>query len=126
MKKFLAVLFVAVFGLIAQAQEKKAEIKFETEEIDYGTIKKGADGVRVFEFTNVGEVPLIISNAYSSCGCTVPSYPQNEPIAPGQKQKIEVKYDTNRVGPIRKSVTVISNASNAPTITLRIKGEVTE
>lgn len=124
MKKILVFLFVAIFGVAMHAQEKKAEIKFVTEEIDYGKVKQGSDGVRVFEFTNTGKAPLIISDASSSCGCTVPSFPRNVPIAPGEKGKIEVKYNTNLVGTIRKTVIVVSNASETPTVTLRIKGEV--
>lgn len=122
MKKFLTFLFVATFGLISYAQET-AEISFKTEEIDYGKIKAGSDGVRVFEFTNTGKAPLVITNVSSSCGCTVPSWTK-EPIAPGAKGKIEVKYDTNRVGPISKTVTVTSNAKQNPVKALRIKGEV--
>ena len=92
------------------------------EVIDYGTIEKGADGVRVFEFTNTGDAPLIISSVKSTCGCTVPKKPEG-PILPGETGEIEVKYDTNRVNPIRKTITVVSNA-DTPTVALRIKGEV--
>ena len=122
MKKFLFFLLAVTFGFVAQAQDK-AEIKFVTEEIDYGTIKQGADGVRVFEFKNTGKAPLVISGASSSCGCTVPSWPK-EPIAPGASDKIEVKYDTTRVGQIAKTILVNSNAKDTPTVALRIKGKV--
>jgi len=99
-----------------------ADIKFETEVIDYGTIEQGADGVREFKFTNTGKAPLIISNAQGSCGCTVPTWPK-EPIKPGESSVIKVKYDTKRVGPINKSVTITSNASEASKV-LRIKGTI--
>ena len=122
MKKILVFLFVATLGFVAQAQEKKAVIKFDTEEIDYGTIEQGADGLRVFKFTNVGTAPLVISNATSTCGCTVPSF-SREPIAPGAKGEIQVKYNTNNIGAIRKTITVTSNAET-PTVALRIKGTV--
>ena len=122
MKKILFFLLAVTFGFVAQAQSK-AEIKFVTEEIDYGTIKQGADGLRVFEFKNTGKAPLVISGANSSCGCTVPSYPK-DPIAPGATGKIEVKYDTNRVGAIAKTIMVTSNATDTPNIALRIKGKV--
>jgi hypothetical protein len=122
MKKFLFFLLAVTFGFVAQAQDK-AEIKFVSEEIDYGTIKQGADGVRVFEFKNTGKAPLVISGASSSCGCTVPSWPK-EPIAPGASGKIEVKYDTTRVGQIAKTILVNSNAKDTPTVALRIKGKV--
>ncbi|MEZ2415902.1 DUF1573 domain-containing protein [Muriicola sp. E247] len=122
MKKIVLVLFVGLLALSVQAQEKMAKIQFKTETVDYGQIEKGSDGVRIFEFTNTGEAPLIISKVSSSCGCTIPKKPE-APIMPGKTGEIQVKYDTNRVGPIRKAITVISNA-DTPTKVLKIKGEV--
>ena len=122
MKKIVLVLFVGLLGLSLTAQDKAAKIEFKTETVDYGTIEKGADGIRVFEFTNTGDAPLIISKVSSSCGCTIPKKPE-EPILPGKNGEIQVKYDTNRVGPIRKAITVISNA-DTPTKVLKIKGEI--
>ena len=86
--------------------------------------KEDDNGVRSFEFTNTGDEPLIISNVQSTCGCTVPSKP-TEPIAPGKTGKIEVKYNMNP-GPIRKTITVETNAVNAEEgrVVLKIKGEV--
>jgi hypothetical protein len=66
---------------------------------------------------------LIISNAKGSCGCTVPEWPK-EPIAPGAKASIKVKYDTNRPGVINKNVTITSNAVNSPEKVIYIKGTV--
>ncbi|MBD0852352.1 DUF1573 domain-containing protein [Maribacter arenosus] len=122
MKKIVLVLFVGLLGFSLSAQETVAKIEFKTETVDYGEIAKGSDGVRVFEFTNTGDAPLIISKVSSSCGCTIPKKPEG-PILPGKTGEIQVKYDTNRVGPIRKAVTVISNA-DTPTKVLKIKGEV--
>ena len=122
MKKIVLVLFVGLLGFSLSAQETVAKIEFKTETVDYGEITKGSDGVRVFEFTNTGDAPLIISKVSSSCGCTIPKKPDG-PILPGKTGEIQVKYDTNRVGPIRKAVTVISNA-DTPTKVLKIKGEV--
>lgn len=104
------------------AQEATAQIKFRSETIDYGEIAKGSDGIRVFEFINTGTVPLVISDVRSSCGCTIPKKPSG-PVLPGKTGHIQVKYDTNRVGPIRKAITVISNA-DTPTKVLKIKGTV--
>lgn len=122
MKKAVILLFVGLLAFTVQAQDKTAKIQFDTETVDYGEINKGSDGVRVFEFTNTGDAPLIISKVSSSCGCTIPKKPE-APILPGDKGEIQVKYDTNRVGPIRKAITVISNA-DTPTKVLKIKGEV--
>src|SRR5210317_504934 len=109
MKKIVLVLFVGLLALSVNAQDKAAKIEFKTETVDYGVIEKGSDGIRVFEFTNTGTAPLIISKVSSSCGCTIPKKPE-EAILPGKTGEIQVKYDTKRVGPIRKAVTVISNA----------------
>ena len=119
MKQLITIMFI---GLISFSVNAQAKIEFKSETIDYGTIEKGSDGVRVFEFTNTGDEPLIISKVSSSCGCTIPKKPK-DPIMPGKTGEIEVKYDTIRVNPIRKSITVISNADK-PTIALKIKGLV--
>jgi hypothetical protein len=119
MKKLIIVALIILIGYTASAQ---AKISFKNETVDYGKIVKGSDGVRVFEFTNTGDAELVVTNVKSSCGCTVPKKPEG-PISPGASGSIEVKYDTNRVGPIRKTVTVYSNADE-PIKALKIKGEV--
>ena len=119
MKQLITILFV---GLISLSVNSQAKIEFKSETIDYGTIEKGSNGVRVFEFTNTGDEPLIISKVSSSCGCTIPKKPK-DPIMPGETGEIEVKYDTKRVNPIRKTITVMSNAET-PTVALKIKGLV--
>ncbi len=119
MKKLIVVALINLIGYTASAQ---AKISFKNETVDYGKIVKGSDGVRVFEFTNTGDAELVVTNVKSSCGCTVPKKPEG-PISPGASGSIEVKYDTNRVGPIRKTVTVYSNADE-PIKALKIKGEV--
>ena len=118
MKHLLTILFIGLIGFSVNAQDKVAKIEFKETTIDYGTIEKGANGVRTFEFTNTGDAPLIVSKVSSSCGCTVPKKPK-EPIMPGMSGEIEVKYDTKRVMPIRKTITVISNAET-PTVALKI------
>lgn len=99
-------------------------ITFEKTTHDYGTVYKGGDGSCEFKFTNTGVEPLILSNCASSCGCTVPDWPR-EPILKGKSAIVKVKYDTNRIGPINKTITVTSNANNSP-IQLRIIGNVVE
>ncbi|GAA4236589.1 DUF1573 domain-containing protein [Postechiella marina] len=124
MKNLITILFIGLISLSVNAQDKVAKIDFKADTIDYGTIEKGADGVRIFEFTNTGSAPLIITKASASCGCTVPSWPKT-PILPGKSGEIKVKYDTNRVNPIRKTITVLSNA-DTPTVALKIKGLVVD
>ena len=126
-------LLSAAFGLLsvgafAQATAKPVGgsgpmISIDKDVHDYGTIKQGANGTCEFTVTNTGDQPLIITNCQGSCGCTVPKC-EKEPIKPGQKTTITVKYDTKRPGAINKSVTISSNATNAPEKIVRIKGTV--
>ena len=122
MNKTFIFLLLAFFTFQLYAQKKTAKIEFETTVIDYGTIEKGADGVRVFKFKNTGNAPLVVTSVKSSCGCTIPKKPE-APVLPGETGEIEVKYDTKRVNPIRKTITVTSNAET-PTVALKIKGNV--
>ncbi|SEB54693.1 Protein of unknown function [Tenacibaculum sp. MAR_2009_124] len=110
---FVAIFFIA---LTINAQE----FKFESEVIDYGKVALGSEGKRVFEFTNVGDAPLIIKDVRSTCGCTVPKKPE-KPVMPGQKGQIEVSYDTKRPGGFSKAITIMSNAK-AERKVLKIKG----
>ncbi|MBS1652321.1 MAG: DUF1573 domain-containing protein [Bacteroidetes bacterium] len=91
-------------------------------EHNYGNIKQGDNGECTFKFTNTGKEPLVITSCMGSCGCTVPKCPA-EPVLPGKTAEIHVKYDTNRVGGIYKTVTVNSNNKNG-VVTLTIKGNV--
>ena len=124
MKKVM-LLMAMVVGSFAyvSAQVAGPQIEFERIEHDYGSMDQGGNGATEFVFTNTGTEPLIISKAKGSCGCTVPEWPK-EPIAPGAKSSIKVKYDTKRVGPISKSVTITSNSVDNSTALLKIKGTV--
>ncbi|WP_445452347.1 DUF1573 domain-containing protein [Flavobacterium sp. 25HG05S-40] len=125
MKKYLLIAFMLVNAVVFAQKGPKIEFKDKDNTIDYGTTNKDDDdGVRSFEFTNTGDADLIITNVQSTCGCTVPSKP-TEPIKPGKTGKIDVKYNMNP-GPIRKTITVESNAVNVDEgrVAIKIKGEV--
>lgn len=127
MKKVCFLLLIAVGfsagSAIGQQTDNGAKIEFEKEVHDYGIIEYGANGEYKFKFTNTGKSPLILADVKGSCSCTVPFWPK-EPIAPGASAVITVKYNTKRAGAINKSVTVTSNAVNAPVKVIRIKGNV--
>ena len=95
------------------AQTSLADIKMDKLVHDYGNVMQGGNGECEFKFTNNGKEPLVITNCMGSCGCTVPQCPK-EPILPGKSSVIKVKYDTNRVGGIYKTVTVNSNDQSHP------------
>ena len=134
--KSLASFFIMFLGLAYSsfAQDQKvapvnpaddpnaAEITFEKELHDFGTIDYASDGNCEFKYTNTGKDPLLISQCNGSCGCTAPQCPK-ESILRGQSGIIKVHYDTKRPGPFTKTVTVQSNAKNGTKV-LTIKGVV--
>src|SRR5699024_10949033 len=121
MKKIFALVLFGLIGMVTYAQ---AEMTFEESTIDYGTIKKGSAGLRVFKFINTGDEPLVISNVRSTWGCTVPKRP-TEPVLPGETGEIEVKYNSMLVDRIRGRHAVYPNAADQLP-PLQIKGQVTE
>jgi hypothetical protein len=118
----LSAIFFFGFGLMAQGTETGPKMEFESTVVDYGTIAKNSDPIRIAKFTNTGTEPLIIKNAKGSCGCTVPSW-SKEPIMPGESSEIEVRYTTNRPGTINKTVRITTNEGGQPHV-LRVKGKV--
>ena len=90
---------------------------------DFGKVTDGEIVEFSYRFKNTGSLPLVISNATASCGCTVPEKPE-APIKPGETGYIKVKFNSaGRVGVAHKTVTVTSNAAPAfPELLL--KGEV--
>lgn len=123
MKKAIIYILISFSSVALTAQEKNPMINFEKETIDYGDISKGSEGTRSFIFENTGTAPLLIKGVRSSCGCTIPKKPE-DPIAPGEKGEIIVRYDTNRVGVFRKTITVNTNVPTNAMIALKIKGNV--
>tara|TARA_A100000164_G_C21743873_1_gene693660 strand:- start:404 stop:883 length:480 start_codon:yes stop_codon:yes gene_type:complete len=109
--------------LVFNDGEGGAKIKFDMEVWEFGEINEGDVIDTVFTFTNVGEEPLIISNAKAGCGCTVPQWPK-EPIAPGGTGTIAVQFNSKgKPGTQNKPVTLTMNTT-PNTMKLRLVGKV--
>lgn len=121
MKKIFAGLFLAGSFALASAQT----ISFDKTVFDYGTVKVGADGHRVFTIKNTGDKPLIISKVQASCGCTTPEVTK-DPIMPGKTAELKVGYNTTLVGPFTKIIEVYSNDAETSRATITIKGVVSD
>ncbi len=102
-------------------KSKKGPITFKTLTIERTNIPFGSDETFSFPFKNTGKEPIIVSNVQTSCGCTAAKKPE-APIAPKKSSEIAVKYDTKRVGPFTKTITVTTNVGEP--IVLTIKGTV--
>jgi uncharacterized cupredoxin-like copper-binding protein len=113
---------------VTAAAERDAEagkfpvITFEESVYDFGTIEQGAPQEHVFKFTNTGESDLVIVDAKSSCGCTVPEYPKT-PVAPGESGELLVKFNGSGKNQVSKTVTITAN-TQAGKETISIKAFV--
>jgi len=121
----LSLLTFIASAVYSQDEMKTGTISFNTNEVNYGIIKRDSDGAREVTITNRGTYPLIITSCSAACGCTVPNCPQ-EPIMPGKSATIKITYNTHNVGSFAKQVTVYSNDQRNPVSLIKIYGEVKE
>ena len=91
---------------------KMAVMSFDKTFHDFGQIAQGTPQQTVFTFTNTGDAPLIITDATSSCGCTIPDYPKNTPIAPGQQGQMVVNFNGSGQNQVTKTINVQANTAN--------------
>ena len=126
MKKFILVIALIIgVGVAVNAQTKPAEFKFEAESHDFGKIPLNKPAVYTFNFTNTGDLPLIISKIETTCGCTVGEYTKT-PVKKGEKGFVKVTMTPAGVAlPFNKAITVSSNARTTTKV-LYVKGESVE
>jgi hypothetical protein len=90
---------------------------------DFGTVNEGDIVTKEFTFTNTGTAPLLITDAKSTCGCTIPEWPK-EVIPPDGSGVVVVKFNTlHRTGAQSKEVTIFANTFPNQTI-VRLHGRV--
>ncbi|NRB62795.1 MAG: DUF1573 domain-containing protein [Saprospiraceae bacterium] len=100
-----------------------ASIQFDQTIFDFGEVMEGVLVEHTFSFANKGKVPLLITDARSTCGCTVPEWPR-QPIPPGQVAEISVRFDTKqKFNQQNKPVTITANTLPAQT-TIYLRGFV--
>ena len=95
-----------------QKESNYAEITFDRVFHDFGMVSEGEIVKTIFKFTNTSENDLYIVDAMGSCGCTVPKYPKNVPIKPGETGEIEVNFDTNGRPDLQQKMVKVS--ANTP------------
>ncbi|MBQ9253205.1 MAG: DUF1573 domain-containing protein [Bacteroidales bacterium] len=99
------------------------KISIDKTYFDYGQVSQGGNGVAEFSVTNIGGGELVIEDIKVSCGCVVVEF-DSSPIKPNETKTIKVKYNTNIVGEIKRSIVIKSNDNQNPKIVLRLTGEV--
>lgn len=122
MKKILLIAAAFMIGATAMAQTADDVVKVNTEKIDFGTLKQNNPVTSSFTITNKSNKPIVIENAWGSCGCTTPEVPK-EPIAPNATTKIKVAYNAAALGTFNKDVFVKLAGIQEPKV-IKITGEV--
>ncbi len=116
------ILFFTVI-LVFSAAKVKAQAKAHFPEMihDFDTLTQYGKCQHDFMLINTGDEPLVIANVKTSCGCDVPNW-DKEPVLPGDTTYVNYKYDSKRIGPINKTMTIQSNDPENPVIVVRVKG----
>lgn len=125
MKTPITILLISLLFSVPVFADDVAEMTFQNKNHNFGIVAQDTCVVScTFKFTNTGTAPLVIHQAYSSCGCTVPEYSQ-EPIAPGEKGELLVTYNgrNKHPGVFKKTITIHCNTPNSP-IRVYIEGEM--
>lgn len=100
-----------------------ARMDFEEPIFEFGEVDEGAVINHEFKFVNNGKVPLVIQNAHSTCGCTIPDWPKDM-IAPGQSGVIKVEFNTKGKTEFQEKPVIIT-ANTYPSVTkVFVKGIV--
>lgn len=115
-----AVVWPQSSGCAASKPTAAPEISFERMEYDFGNVKyKSRPQSYSFEFTNTGDIPLVITDTYKSCSCLSVKYPRR-PVQPGEKGVIEVSYNPNKyLGDFNNYVKIFSNAPEQSVLFVR-------
>ena len=116
LKASLILFLLSYFSINSNAQ---ARIKFTETKKDLGKVKKGDVVSAEYEFKNEGNQPLIITNYEVECSCTTVDFPK-QPVAPGQTNKLTVKFDTKSAYDRQdRKVVIISNAKNSASVRIK-------
>ena len=126
MKKRLLTLLAAIVCMGGMSVSAQAVLKLDKTTHDFGKFNEDTPVTYVFKFKNTGNEPLVIHQALSSCGCTIPKFTK-DPIQPGKMGEIKITYNGKGKYPghFKKAITIRSNASNK-LVRLYVEGEMTE
>lgn len=103
---------------VTEAAERDANsskfpvIKFDKAEHDFGEIEANQNVETVFNYTNTGDTPLVITDIKSSCGCTIPQDWTKEPLNPGESGHFTVLFNGSGANKVSKTITVTANTES--------------
>ncbi len=122
--RFLAFAAMMIGAATAYAQtDGSPMLVVPSKIVDIGTVAQGVTVDAVFDLVNEGDAKLVIKAVRPTCGCTVADF--DPEIAAGATGQIKAKLDTKDFsGPVSKSILVMTDDPQNPTVTLVIKADI--
>lgn len=125
MSRYLATGALSFVVMAFAVAQPKIEIIGGTQ-FSFGKIYRGKIAERIVVVKNTGTETLQLGQIQASCGCTG-TVVSNANIPPGKTGEIKITFNsTNFSDSVRKSVTIHSNASNAPQLVVQFSGYVVQ
>lgn len=110
MKTFKYITCVIVTGFIFSCQKDSNPILSYPKIVNIGTLKQHQVVSKKVFLENNSTSEIHLKKAQASCGCTIPKI-SDSIIAPNKKTTLSVTFDSgNRLGKIKKSIVIESNA----------------
>lgn len=108
--------------MVSSSEDKQPQttVSFSRDKMDLGRFSWEEEKNTEFVISNVGNVPFVINDVVTSCGCTTVDYAK-EPVRPGEDARLKVKYRAEHPEYFDKTITVYCNASGSP-FRLRLTG----
>ena len=115
MRAFLMCVMLLASTLTAWAEEPKgANIEFSTKVVDLGVLSREDDKQIVrLSFTNVGDVPLVVTEVRTTCSCTTIQHDRKK-VLPSERGVLTITMDPSKapVGSFYRVLQVYSTATN--------------
>ena len=104
--------------------EPQPKVGIENDEFFFGDIEQGTDNEHLFRVTNLGEAPLKLRSAGTTCSkCTVSELAKTV-LLPGDSEDIKVSYHAYGMGAFRQTATLLTNDGLYPRLHLTVSGKV--
>ena len=115
--------FYFILSIILLTLNSQAQLKFKDTKKNFGFVKKGEVVKIIFEYKNIGNKPIIITDAKAECSCTTIEYTK-QPISPNQTGIVTILFDTKSVYDRQeRAIELFSNSINSSQ-KLKFKGVV--
>jgi hypothetical protein len=119
---FYCFLFILISGLFSlAAAQPKLEVMENKK--NFGSVKRGEIIKNVYEISNTGDQPLLITAADVACSCTSVDFPK-DPLLPGKKTIITVSFNTTTVYGRQDRIVMLKSNDPRGDVKLRFKGSV--